>query len=167
MYISVKHAVLGEDDGCRRIAMFCIRKITMPKRIQRRRTKNFRLPPHTKCCTRPGFWSNPFTGRHAVQWFRFWLLRFPDARADTIGASAQFLNDGMNLDDTADPDKTGNDFLSALGELDQYDFLACYCPLGRACHVDVLLHLLEELRNLQIRKASAGLLRKASNGLRG
>jgi len=73
----------------------------------------------------------------------------------------------MNLDDTADPDKTGNDFLSALGELDQYDFLACYCPLGRACHVDVLLHLLEELRNLQIRKASAGLLRKASNGLRG
>ncbi len=31
-----------------------------PLRIQRRRTKGYRLPPNTVCVTRPGKWGNPF-----------------------------------------------------------------------------------------------------------
>ena len=32
----------------------------MPARIQRKRTKGWRLPPNTICVTRPSRWSNPY-----------------------------------------------------------------------------------------------------------
>lgn len=35
--------------------------IERPKRIQRRRTKGWRMPPNTVNVTRPGPWGNPFT----------------------------------------------------------------------------------------------------------
>lgn len=39
-----------------------------PQRIQRRRTKGWRMPPNTICITRPGPWGNPFVvGRDGTQ----------------------------------------------------------------------------------------------------
>jgi len=35
-------------------------KIKMPKRIQRRRTKGWKMPENTVCVTRPGMFGNPF-----------------------------------------------------------------------------------------------------------
>ena len=37
--------------------------MTIPKRIQRRRTKGYRLPVGTVCVSRPGKWGNPFYGK--------------------------------------------------------------------------------------------------------
>ena len=36
-------------------------KHTLPKRIQRKRTKGWRMPPNTVCVSRPSKWGNPFT----------------------------------------------------------------------------------------------------------
>lgn len=38
----------------------------IPIRIQRRRTKGFRLPPEAICISRPGKWSNPFKLKDAM-----------------------------------------------------------------------------------------------------
>lgn len=39
----------------------------MPKRIQRRRTKGWRMPTNTVCVTRPGKFGNPFETAEAFQ----------------------------------------------------------------------------------------------------
>lgn len=41
-----------------------------PKRIQRKRTKGFHLPPNTLCVCRPRPWGNPFDNAWS---FRHWL----------------------------------------------------------------------------------------------
>lgn len=45
----------------------------MPKRVQRKRTKGYRLPANTVSVTRPGIFGNPFTGPEAVALFRAFL----------------------------------------------------------------------------------------------
>lgn len=45
----------------------------MPKRIQRKRAKGWRMPPNAKSVTRPGPFGNPFTGDGAAERFRRWL----------------------------------------------------------------------------------------------
>lgn len=61
----------------------------MPRRIQRRRTKGWRLPAGVACVSRPSKWGNPFsTGNRAadVAAFRDWALPHADAiRADLRG----------------------------------------------------------------------------------
>ena len=86
----------------------------MPLRLQRKRTKGFRLPAHTICVTRPSRWGNPYrvgqdgTAHECVD--RFWECFVQDVayRADVKTALV-----GKNL--------------------------ACYCSLTAPCHADVLL----------------------------
>lgn len=88
----------------------------MPKRIQRKRTKGWRMPSEAVSVTRPGFWGNPFmqpTRQAAVDLYRTWLL------GDTVSAKAH---------------------RNRLHELRGKD-LACFCPPGEPCHADVLLEL--------------------------
>ena len=51
----------------------------MPKRIQRKRTKGWRMPANAVSVTRPGKWGNPYTvegyGREqAIRLYREWLV---------------------------------------------------------------------------------------------
>jgi hypothetical protein len=51
----------------------------MPKRIQRKRTKGWHMPPNAVSVTRPGKWGNPYTveeyGREAaIQRYREWVI---------------------------------------------------------------------------------------------
>jgi hypothetical protein len=51
----------------------------MPKRIQRKRTKGWRMPANAVSVTRPGKWGNPYTveeyGREqAIRLYREWLI---------------------------------------------------------------------------------------------
>ena len=48
----------------------------MPQRIQRRRTKGWRLPPNSRYVGRPTKWGNPFIGDRTiiVPAYREWLL---------------------------------------------------------------------------------------------
>jgi hypothetical protein len=102
----------------------------MPERIQRKRTKGWKMPPNTVCVTRPGPFGNPFTpgkdgpmGRKpldkegAVGFFRA-MLRDPELRAAA----------GYPSDDVIRRRLSGKN-------------LACFCGLDEKCHADVLLEL--------------------------
>lgn len=85
----------------------------MPVRVQRKRTKGFRMPAGVIYVGRPGKWGNPFVGKVSEQvlsdYRQHILIQV------TIG----------ELD---------------LAELRGKD-LACWCPLSSPCHADVLLEL--------------------------
>ena len=108
-----------------------------PKRIQRKRTKGWKMPSNTVSVTRPGRWGNPWrvdlshcgcrsagechhnafqceTPAEAVDAFRAWVT---DVLANGNGKMRADLVDlrGKNL--------------------------ACYCTLDQPCHADVLLEL--------------------------
>ena len=92
---------------------------TEPVRIQRKRTKGWRLPPNTVCVTRPSKWGNPYrVGR--------------DGTADQcIGAYRKRINENV----WTFPSK--RDVQSQLRGKN----LACFCPLDRPCHADILLEI--------------------------
>jgi hypothetical protein len=89
----------------------------MPERIQRRRTKGWRMPEGAVYVGRPTRWGNPYpvweTGgpELAVAYYRAWLG-----------------TDGAGLAVRAGWELRGRD-------------LACWCPLDQPCHADVLLEL--------------------------
>lgn len=84
----------------------------MPKRIQLRRTKGWRMPANTVKVTRPGPWGN-YAGATAADYERD-------------------INQMSNADRAF--------FFDKLKELTGKD-LACWCPLDQPCHADVLLRL--------------------------
>lgn len=94
----------------------------MPQRIQRKRTKGFRMPPNTVSVTRPGKWGNPFQGNDpafCVALFRAWVegrhaRSTPDVQQDFVRSNLHELR-GKNL--------------------------ACFCALDQPCHADVLLEI--------------------------
>lgn len=86
-----------------------------PGRVQRRRSRGWRMPAGVVYVGRPSRWGNPYpltehSPTAAVALYRAWLLEHPDlldaARAELGGRS-----------------------------------LACWCPPGAPCHADVLLDL--------------------------
>lgn len=104
----------------------------MPKRIQRKRTKGWKMPPDTVYVGRPTKWGNPWragqdstlsvlpmTAREAVMLYRLWI-------------DANLLGPGQ--------------YRKPIAELRGKN-LACWCPLidkdGNpvACHAEVLLEI--------------------------
>jgi len=95
----------------------------MPKRIQRKRERGWRLPDNAVVVTRPTKWGNPFLDDKrypnlAVDLFRLWLTGDDDC--------------GMSQRKAA--------ILGSLDELRGKD-ICCWCSLDRPCHGDVLLDL--------------------------
>ena len=90
-------------------------KMTLPKRIQLKRTKGWRKPENTVIVSRPGKWGNPFS-------------------VETYGRKVAVEKYGQRLKQ-----------LIAEGEIDLSELrgknLACWCGLNEACHADVLLEL--------------------------
>jgi hypothetical protein len=107
-----------------------------PVRVQRRRTKGWRMPPNTVSVTRPGRWGNPFfsgsglsmggfdddmnmvnpppTPANCVKWFRKRLETLRLHEPEIFEAYIAPLR-GKNL--------------------------ACWCATGEPCHANVLLNL--------------------------
>ena len=90
-----------------------------PQRIQRKCTKGWKMPDNTVYVGRPTKWGNPFkvnqAGTHdeCVQFFSI-----------DIG----FMNSRLEF------------MFDEIGQLRGKN-LACWCPLDRPCHADVLLEL--------------------------
>lgn len=89
----------------------------MPVRIQRKRTKGWKMPSNTVYVGRPTKWGNPYQlcgdgsvkSREALIYrYRGWLVNV--GRIEQIGELR-----GKNL--------------------------ACFCPLDQPCHADVLLEI--------------------------
>lgn len=86
----------------------------MPKRIQRKRTKGWRMPANTVYVGRPTHWGNPFIARPG------------ETEQDVVNAFEE------NIDPAS---------MSRIKEKLKGKNLACWCPLDQPCHADVLLRL--------------------------
>ena len=84
-----------------------------PKRIQRKRTKGWKMPPNTVYVGRPSTWGNPFLGIDEVKRYEERIMY-------------------KLLDEESIREK--------LNELKGKN-LACWCPLDKPCHADVLLEI--------------------------
>lgn len=104
--------------------------ITSPKRIQRKRTKGWRMPPNTVSVTRPGRWGNPFK---VGTWVRP-LGGLPVELKTAEQAVALFRANAM------DP-IAGHVFRENVKMTLRGKDLACYCALDGPCHADVLLEI--------------------------
>jgi hypothetical protein len=91
---------------------------TTPRRVQLRRTKGWRKPENTIVVARPAKWGNPFrigfyyNAARAVAAFRV-IMEWPASHEIREQAKQELR--GKNL--------------------------ACWCPLDRPCHADVLLEI--------------------------
>jgi hypothetical protein len=90
----------------------------MPERIQRKRTKGWKMPANTIYVGRPTLLGNPFEVKEwgqegAVEAFRTYVKHQRAGRA--LATFVEINMRGKNL--------------------------ACWCPLDKACHADVLLEL--------------------------
>jgi len=91
--------------------------MTQPARIQRKRTRGWRMPDGAVYVGRPTKWGNHHTvingnHRNAVALYRHWL----------------FHPDQADVRDAARRELAGKD-------------LACWCPPDTPCHADVLLEV--------------------------
>lgn len=93
-----------------------------PVRIQRKRTKGWKMPENTVSVGRPGRWGNPFKGDGAAEMFK---KAFLDLNAFPM--SVQQRLHMRRIRDTY-RDLSGKN-------------LACWCKEGEPCHADVLLEL--------------------------
>lgn len=105
----------------------------MAKRIQRKRTKGWRMPPNTVSVARPGRFGNPY--------------KISEAReAGYTGTDAQLSEWCCHLFRRAILTKGTGEYVDTVPSMDEVRTLrgknlACFCPLDRPCHADVLIEL--------------------------
>lgn len=103
--------------------------MTAPARVQRRRTKGWRMPPNTVYVGRGSAFGNPckigmwkgYMAQDAVDDYRRWIARDPAVRS---------FDNAFGLPPT----------LAEINELRGKN-LMCWCPLDQPCHADVLLEI--------------------------
>lgn len=122
----------------------------MPQRIQRKRTKGWRMPPNTIYVGRGTQWGNPYkVGHMGVGW-----LRLTDINGKDLG----LCSDRLPVKDREQAVHLFRSLLHDSGEhcvipMPVYPSieeitaklhgknLACWCPLDAPCHADVLLEI--------------------------
>lgn len=105
-----------------------------PQRIQRKRTKAWRMPPNTVYVGRPGPWGNPFN--------------WQDEKTPHFGDSVAKGLCKIRYEDWLQGELTDVDhledrrqwILSHAHELRGKN-LACWCRLDQCCHADVLMEM--------------------------
>lgn len=98
----------------------------MGKRIQRKRTKGWKMPPNTVYVGRPTKWGNPFRVRGKC---------FIPAIQQTAAQAVKRFRESIH------PVPLQLGFAQGdISELRGKD-LACWCPLDQPCHADVLLEI--------------------------
>lgn len=123
--------------------------MTAPKRIQRRRTKGWRMPENTKYVGRGSRWGNPFritgTSGAGTLYGPGWCDGEPDrayvsaggegARASLVAHAVENYEQHITHCSWRKFDRA--DVVKHLRGKD----LACWCPLDQPCHADVLLKI--------------------------
>jgi len=123
-----------------------------PKRIQRQRTKGWRMPKGAIYVGRPSRWGNPWPVENVraqlamaydwsgmaqnsplwAVWAQFGLIGLPKIAHAT---SVALYRSAIEQARIRDPDGVSA-WLAPLRGRD----LVCWCPLDQPCHADVLLH---------------------------
>ncbi len=93
------------------------------KRIQRKRTKGWKMPPNSLYVGRPTLFGNPFKAEEwgqvgAVEAFRTYIEYHPAGKAMALFLETQMAKKKKHL--------------------------VCWCPLNRSCHADVLLEIIQD-----------------------
>ncbi len=99
-----------------------------PIRVQRRRAKGWRLPENTVCVDRSTKWGNPFiVSKHGTR-----------ARCVELH---RFLFGGYFCATTNNTDEQKKCLKYAAKNIEKLrgKNLACWCPLDKPCHADLLL----------------------------
>ncbi|WP_439541266.1 DUF4326 domain-containing protein [Hyphomicrobium sp.] len=99
--------------------------MAVPRRVQRKIFKGWRLPPDTVYVGRGSKWGNPFPFDHQVYLGKAWAR---DAYAQWLKTTLK----GMTL------------LREHLHELRGKN-LACWCKAGDPCHADILIALANEV----------------------
>lgn len=111
----------------------------MPIRIQRKRTKGWKMPPNTVYVGRPTWWGNPFTvgecgdAAECASLYRDCILGLTEPgqmNKKQLATANKAWPDCFAMPDAT----TAKIFLRGKN-------LACWCPLDQPCHADVLLEL--------------------------
>jgi hypothetical protein len=104
---------------------------TTPRRIQRKRTRGWRMPANTVYVGRPGKWGNPFYPQHSYVVDRASALGIEPTVHVVLSCYREGLHRPSMLRISADDvrrDLRGKN-------------LACWCPLDKPCHADILLEV--------------------------
>lgn len=94
-----------------------------PIRIQRKRTKGWKMPKNTVYVGRPTIWGNPFS------------MGTPETLVELYGEYIQ----GYNRFHDSSP--TPRDRTTEIRKELKGKNLACWCPLNQPCHADILLKI--------------------------
>jgi hypothetical protein len=113
-----------------------------PKRIQRKRTKGWKMPPNTIAVTRPGEFGNPFkVGHHYKRDCGFFVyLEASDGYEDSSFVTIKDAAEAVAWFRWYTERRSRNYLQRIKDELRSKD-LACWCPLDQPCHADVLLEI--------------------------
>ena len=118
----------------------------MIKRIQRKRTKGSKMPDNCKYVGRPTKFGNPFKLNDGMLLYKCINRKIFDPWIIYDQSNFNWTNEKM-LDlyelwiTNRLTDKIGLPKPPDIEELRGFD-LACFCPLNKPCHVDILLKLL-------------------------
>lgn len=105
----------------------------MPERIQRRRTRGWRMPENAVYVGRPSRWGNPYCActRPECDWMP----------VDSAGEAVDLYRRAIRLNDAGDrfhrECPTSAQIRAQLAGRD----LVCWCKPGDPCHADVLLEI--------------------------
>ena len=122
------------------------------KRIQRKRTKGWKMPPTAKYVGRPTQWGNPFVVSQNKT--GAWLIT-DDRTGEHVGRLGHdgiYKTKRLALEDAVDffrvdiEDTVEPDLSLFLAPLLEYEEVACWCPLDSPCHADVLIEFLSDLK---------------------
>jgi len=96
----------------------------MPKRIQRKRTKGWRMPSDAVYVGRPTKYGNPYSLTSESKLDAY-------SRCSAVESYRVYLERNPELVESARKDLKGKD-------------LCCWCPLDKPCHTDVLLEVVND-----------------------
>lgn len=122
----------------------------MPIRVQRKRVKGWKLPENTVSVTRPGKWGNPFVVGKKYENGAWLACMYPynefieiyrkgGITPATTEEAIELYKLHMATKIKMWPEQTRKELESLRGKN-----LACFCPLDKPCHVDVLLKFANE-----------------------
>jgi hypothetical protein len=111
----------------------------MPKRIQRKRTKGWRMPENAVYVGRPTKWGNPCKVQKSKSGVFKW---------EVVGSNGNVMASTSTRERAIDMSVGFYRFfftrnLKKWGEINELrgKDLACWCPLDSPCHADILLEL--------------------------
>ena len=97
-----------------------------PIRVQRKRSKGWKMPANTVYVGRPSKWGNPYSPDDFIKNG----LDGEMAEKGVIAAFSSFVHHPLN-----------HEFRAEIIKELKGKSLACWCPLDKACHADKLLEI--------------------------